>query len=70
MEVDAMEEGEINDEAGEELVMEDMDFAKLKNKSVEPNNRIVKKTGPELSSEEEFVAQFRTVRSCKIQRNW
>jgi hypothetical protein len=26
MEVDAMEEGEINDEAREEVVMEDMDY--------------------------------------------
>jgi hypothetical protein len=32
MEVEAMEEGEINDEAGEEVVMEDMDYAELKNK--------------------------------------
>jgi hypothetical protein len=29
MEVGAMEEGEINDEAGEEVVMEDMDYAEL-----------------------------------------
>jgi hypothetical protein len=32
MEVSAMEEGEIYDEAGEEVVMEDMDYAMLKNK--------------------------------------
>jgi hypothetical protein len=29
-----MEEGEINDEAGEEVVMEDMDYAELKNEFV------------------------------------
>jgi hypothetical protein len=37
MEVEAMEEGEINDEAGEEVVMEDMDYTELKNKFVKLN---------------------------------
>jgi hypothetical protein len=32
VEANAMEEGEIYDEAGEEVVMEDMDYVKLKNK--------------------------------------
>jgi hypothetical protein len=36
MEVEATEEGEINDEAGEEVVMEDSDYAELKNKFVKP----------------------------------
>jgi hypothetical protein len=45
MEVNAMEEGEINDEAGEEVVMENMDYTKLKNKAVRPKKRVVGKTG-------------------------
>jgi hypothetical protein len=69
MEVEAMEEGEINDEAGEEVVMEDMDYAELKNKFVKLKTRVVGETGPELSSEEELMAQFSTVRSRKTQRN-
>jgi hypothetical protein len=36
MEVEAMEVGELKDEAGEEVVMEDMDYAELKNKFVKP----------------------------------
>jgi hypothetical protein len=36
MEVEAMEEGEINDEAGEEVVMEDKDCTELKNKIAKP----------------------------------
>jgi hypothetical protein len=43
MEVEAMEEREINDEAGEEVVMEDMDYAELKNKFVKPKKRIAGK---------------------------
>jgi hypothetical protein len=61
MEVEAMEEGEITDEAGEEVVMEDMDYAELKNKFAEPKKRVAGETGPELSSEEELMAQFSTV---------
>jgi hypothetical protein len=57
MEVEAME-GEINDEAGEEVVMEDMDYAELKNKYVKLKKRVAGETGPELSSEEELMAQF------------
>jgi hypothetical protein len=38
MVVEVMEEGDINDEAGEEVVMEDMDYAELKNKFVKPKN--------------------------------
>jgi hypothetical protein len=69
MEVEAMEEGEINDEAWEEVVMEDMDYAELKNKFVKPKRRVAGETGPELSSEVELMAQFSTVRSHKNQRN-
>jgi hypothetical protein len=68
MEAEAME-GEINDEAGEEVVMEDMDYAELKNKFVKTKKRVAGETGPELSSEEELMAQFSTVRSRKNQRN-
>jgi hypothetical protein len=64
-----MEEGEINDEAGEEVVMEDMDYAELKNKFFKTKKRVAGETGPELSSEEELMAQFSTMRSCKNQRN-
>jgi hypothetical protein len=48
MEVEAMEEGEINDEAGEEVVMEDMDYAELRNKFVKPKKRVAGETGLEL----------------------
>jgi hypothetical protein len=65
MEINAMEVGEIDDEAGEEEVMEDMDNAKLKNKVVKPKKRVAGKTGPELSSEEELKAKFSTVRGGK-----
>jgi hypothetical protein len=64
-----MEEGEINDEAGEEVVMEDMDYAELKNKFVKPMKRVAGETGPELSSEEELMAQFITVRNRKDKQN-
>jgi hypothetical protein len=69
MEVEVMEEGEINDEAGEEVVMEDMDYEELKNKFVKPKKRVAGETRPELSSEEELVARFSTVRSRENQRN-
>jgi hypothetical protein len=63
MEVIVMEEGENNDEAAEEVEMEDMDYAKLKNKFVKPKKRVVGEIGTELSSEEELMAQFSTVGS-------
>jgi hypothetical protein len=66
MEVEAMEEEKINDEAGEEVVM---DYAELKNKFVKPKKRVAGETGPELSSKEELMAQFSTVRSRRNQRN-
>jgi hypothetical protein len=49
IEVEAMEEGKINDEAVEEVVMEDMDYAELKNKFAKRKKRVVGETGPELS---------------------
>jgi hypothetical protein len=49
--------------------MEDMYYAELKNKFVRPKKRVVGETGPELSSEEELMVQFSTVRSRKNQRN-
>jgi hypothetical protein len=48
MEIEAMEEGEINDEAGEEVVMEDMDYAELKNKFVKAKKRVAGEIRPEL----------------------
>jgi hypothetical protein len=65
IEVEAMEEGELSDEAGEEVLMEDMDYTELKNKFVNPKKRAAGETGPELSSEEELMAQFSTVRAVK-----
>jgi hypothetical protein len=65
MEVEAMDEGEIDDDAGEEVVMEAMDYAELKNKFVKPKKRVANKTGPELSSEEDLMAQFSIVRDVK-----
>jgi hypothetical protein len=69
LEVEAMEEGEINDEAWEEVVMEDMDYAELKNKFVKPKKWVAGETGPEFSSKEELMAKFSTARSHKNQRN-
>jgi hypothetical protein len=69
MEVEAMEEGELNDESWEAVVMEDMDYAELKNKFVKPKKRVAGETGPELSSEGKLKAKFSTVRSRKNQRN-
>jgi hypothetical protein len=65
VEVNAMEEEEINDEAAEEVEMEDKDYTKLRNKVCKPKKRVVGKAGPEFSSEEELRAQFSTVRSRK-----
>jgi hypothetical protein len=65
MEVNANKEGEIYDEAREEVVMVDMDSAKLKNKVVKPKKSVSRETRPELSSEEELMAQFSTVRIRK-----
>jgi hypothetical protein len=53
MEVEAMEEGEINDKAGEEVVMEDMDYAEICQTKEEAGE-----TGPESSLEEELMAKF------------
>jgi hypothetical protein len=60
-----MEEGEINYLAGEEVVMEDMDYAKVKNKVIKPKKRVAEETIPELSSDEELRAQFSTVSNRK-----
>jgi hypothetical protein len=48
--------------------MEDMGQAKLKNKVVKPKKRVTSKTERELSSEEELMTQFSTVRSRKMTR--
>jgi hypothetical protein len=63
MEANAMEEGEIYDEAGEEVVMEDIDYAKVKNKVMKSKKRVGGEIGLGLSSEEELMGQFSTVRS-------
>jgi hypothetical protein len=68
MEVNTMEEGEISDVAGEEMMMEDMDYATVKNKVIKPKKRVTGETGPELSSDEERRAQFSTVRNIKNPR--
>jgi hypothetical protein len=69
MEVTAMEGGEIYDQAGEEVVMEDMDYSMLKNKVMKSKKMVAGETGPAFSSEEELMGQFSTVRSRKNQRN-
>jgi hypothetical protein len=68
MEVNKMEDGEINDVAGKEVVTEGIDSAKENNKVMKPRNWFAGETGPELSSDEELRAQFCTVRSRKDQK--
>jgi hypothetical protein len=63
-----MEEGEINDKAGEEVVMEDMDHEMVRNRVIKPKKTVAGETGLELSSEEELMAKFSTVRCCKKQK--
>jgi hypothetical protein len=65
MDVEAIEQEEISDEAEEEVVMEDVDYAMLKNKFVKPKKRVAGETRPELSSEEELKAKYTTVRRRK-----
>jgi hypothetical protein len=65
VEVNTMEEGEINGVDGEEVVMEDMDYAKL----IKQKKRVAGEVGHELLSDEELRAQFsavKTVRSKEI----
>jgi hypothetical protein len=69
MELNTTEEGEINDLAGEEVVMEDIDYAKVKINVIKPKKRVAGETGPERSSDEELRSQFSTVRNRKKQRN-
>jgi hypothetical protein len=56
VEVNTMEEREISDVTGEEVVMEGMDDAKVKNKVMKPKKRVAGEAGPELSSDEELRA--------------
>jgi hypothetical protein len=51
-----MEEREINDVGGKEVVLKDMDYAKLKNKVIKPKKRVAGEIGQELSSDEELRA--------------
>jgi hypothetical protein len=51
------------------MVMEDMDYAKVKTKVTKPKKRVAGETGPELSSDEELRAQFSTARNRERQRN-
>jgi hypothetical protein len=51
MEVNAMEEGKIYDEAGEEVIVEDMDYAMIKNTFIKTNKSFTGKTEPGFSSE-------------------
>jgi hypothetical protein len=62
-----MEEGEINGRAGIEVVMEDMDYAKIQNKIIKPKKTVAEETGPELS--DELRAQFSTARDRKKPKN-
>jgi hypothetical protein len=45
--------------------MEDMDYAKVKNNVIKLKKRVAGETGHELSSDEELMAQFSTVRNRK-----
>jgi hypothetical protein len=49
----------------EEVKMGDKDYATLRNRVVKPRKRVAGKAGSELSSEEELMVQFSTVRSRK-----
>jgi hypothetical protein len=69
MEGNTMEDGEINDVAGEEVVTEGIDYAKVKNKVMKPRNWFAGETGPELSSDYELRAQFCTARSLKTKKS-
>jgi hypothetical protein len=60
-----MAEGEINEVAGKEVVTEDMDYAKVKDKVIKPKKRVAGETGLELSSNEKLRAQFSTVGNRK-----
>jgi hypothetical protein len=40
MEVNTLDEGKIHDIVREEVLMEDMDYAKLKNKVIKPTTRL------------------------------
>jgi hypothetical protein len=51
MEINTIEEGELNDVAGEEVAMEDIDYAKVKNKFIKPKKRVARKTEAIPSSE-------------------
>jgi hypothetical protein len=62
MEVNTTEEGKKYEVVGEEAVMEDMDYAKLKNKFIKPKKMVEGQTVPELSSDEELRAKFSTVK--------
>jgi hypothetical protein len=46
-----------------------MDYAELMNNFVKPKKRVAEERRHELSSEEELMAQFSTVRSRKNKRN-
>jgi hypothetical protein len=47
------------------VVLEEMDYAKLKNKIMKWKKRVAGETRPEFSSEEELMPQFNTVGSRK-----
>jgi hypothetical protein len=64
-EVNKMKKGEINDIAGEDVVMKDMDCIKIKSKVIKQEKRVAGETGPELSSDEKLRVQFSIVRNHK-----
>jgi hypothetical protein len=64
-----MAEGEINEVAKEEVVIEDTEYAKVRNKVVEPKKSVAGETGSEPSPDDELRAQFGTARYRKKQRN-
>jgi hypothetical protein len=49
IEVNEMEEGEINDVDGDEVVFEDMGYTKVNNIVTKLEKRVARETGPDLS---------------------
>jgi hypothetical protein len=53
-------EGELNDVAGEEAMMEDMDYTKVKNKFIKPKKMFAGETD-KIPSSEALATTYRTI---------
>jgi hypothetical protein len=65
IEINIMEEREINEVTGKEVVMKDTDYEKVSNKVMKPRKRVAGERGPQFLSNEEFRAKFCTGRYRK-----